>query len=124
MADTDKHSIEKKLTALRKSYYSSLPAKIRHISELWNDVMLGGADFETLKALQLVTHTLAGSGATFGAVTISRLTRSMDEILEVLVELERQPDETEKNDMDDLVSQLERESVAVIAEDAGVELQQ
>ena len=48
----------------------------------------------------------------------------MDEILGVLLEMERQPDEIEKNDMDDLVSQLEQESVAVIAEAAGVELQQ
>lgn len=124
MENTDKQSIENKLAALRKSYYSSLPSKTRHISELWKNVTLGDADIETLKALQLATHTLAGSGATFGAITISHLARSMDESLGVLLELERQPDEIEKNDMDELVSQLEQESVAVIAEDAGVDLQQ
>jgi len=124
MEDTAKDSIESKLAALRESYFLSLPSKISHVRELWQNVIDSDANIEPLTALQHAAHTLAGSGATFGAATISHLARSMDELLAVLIELGRQPDEVEKNDIDGLISQLEQESVAVIPDDEDIHLQQ
>ncbi|MDH5407206.1 MAG: response regulator [Gammaproteobacteria bacterium] len=78
-------SIEQRISALRKSYYAELPEKAEGISQLWEDVKINSSQ-TALTSLHYATHSLAGSGATFGATKLSDLARTIEE--KIILQLE------------------------------------
>jgi len=125
MSDNTANRVEERIAALRKNYLLSLPDKITSIVNLWEKAHRSVDNIETLHSLQQAVHTLSGSGATFGAVSVSRLARELDELLGLILELGRQADQQEKQQITKLISELQGEAGTSIPqlEDEVIELQ-
>lgn len=77
MSATD-NSILDKLRELRDDYTKMLPQKISSIEGLWKSLLEDEWDREHLATLHRYTHSLAGSGSTFGFDNISDSARTLD----------------------------------------------
>ncbi len=110
MTEASTNSIEERIAALRKSYLISLPEKIQHITTLWEKSQNPAEQEQALPALQHAVHTLSGSGATFGAISVSRLAKELDRLISRILEEGRQPDADEQEKITGLVAELHNES--------------
>ena len=76
MADSKNDVVANKLAALHLEFKNQLPNKISEIQELWHLLQNGQATNVDLASLHRVTHSLVGSGGTFGAVAVSEMARN------------------------------------------------
>lgn len=77
-----------KLQALRESYATELPSRLDALQQLWQQRHQPGM----LTTLHIQTHSLAGSGATFGFGEVSRVARQLEILLKCMLAGERQMD--------------------------------
>ena len=87
MTGTEKNiSIQARLAELADNYAAQLPDRIEHIRNHWLNIINTGrflqADIEQIK---LTSHNLAGSGATFGFLEISKIARNLELFTNTLV---------------------------------------
>ena len=78
--------VQQQLRALQASYAAQLPSKLEEIESCWQ--RLGGSDWDpaTLELLHRLTHSLAGSGKTFGFPRLGELARSLEQRLKAWLE--------------------------------------
>jgi diguanylate cyclase (GGDEF)-like protein len=78
--------IQEQLRALQASYAAQLPSKLEEIESCWQT--LSGSDWDpaTLELLHRLTHSLAGSGKTFGFPRLGELARSLEQRLKAWLE--------------------------------------
>jgi len=69
--------IEDKLAQIKENYVLSLPDKLKDIQNLWLKVCESG-EKESLDVMYRLTHSLAGSGATFGQIELSKKAKSLE----------------------------------------------
>lgn len=98
--------ILEELQALRKSYAVQLPDKLAVIDTHWQTLNDGDWDPARAAVLQRLTHSLAGSGSTFGFPKVSEIARSMEQILKAWLEDDRVPDDTQRARVDKLLGEL------------------
>lgn len=91
MMVSDKDDIAKKLAALHLEFKKQLPNKIVDIQALWNLVRTGDADKGDLATLHRLTHSLVGTGGTFGAVVISAVTKKLEKVFKSLLSESERP---------------------------------
>lgn len=84
MTDAQDKILEQ-LAALRKRYAADLPAKIQQIRTGF-EALKGQWDRESLSTLHRQTHSLTGSGATFGYAEVSQAARNFEQSLKSLIE--------------------------------------
>ncbi|MEK6662741.1 MAG: diguanylate cyclase [Pseudomonadota bacterium] len=84
MAETQDKILEQ-LAALRTRYGAELPAKIAHIRARF-DALRSLWDAEGLRTLHRLTHSLTGSGATFGYAAVSQAARKMEQSLKTCID--------------------------------------
>jgi len=68
---------KKELEFLRQQYIQSLPGKINAIKELWQEALVRN-EFSKLEELHRMSHSLVGSGATFGQKVMSSSARVLE----------------------------------------------
>lgn len=72
---------EEKLNKLRDSFSKQLPSHIEEIGRLIETLVIGSNDSAALNQIHRKTHSLTGSGGTFGYSQLSRTTSSLEELL-------------------------------------------
>ena len=77
---------EEQLTALRKEYADQLPGKIREIEAIWDKLVQAEWDDEAFEIMHRMTHGLAGSGASFGFLTLSDAARTLERLATTIIE--------------------------------------
>ena len=85
MIGSKNDDVAKKLAALHLEFKSQLPNKISDIQKLWGLVQNGEATKDDLASLHRATHSLVGSGGTFGAVVVSEVARKLDQVFKSLL---------------------------------------
>ena len=85
MATPSQSEVKKQLASLQQAFKLSLPAKISTIEQLWEDICQAKSCEIALADLHRITHGLAGSGGTFGAVPISLAARELEHRLKLLL---------------------------------------
>lgn len=78
--------VAKKLATLQITYKQQLPEKISRIKSLWDSLDQNLLSNNSLQDMHRMAHTLAGSGGTFGAVTVSTVAREFDNQLKELLD--------------------------------------
>lgn len=73
-----------KLFAIRKNWAKNLPSKLDEIQAAWQSLTEGPWDGERLRELHRMTHTIAGSGGTFGLPAIGLAAREAEILLKAL----------------------------------------
>ena len=86
MAPPSQSTIEKKLALLQANFKSTLPAKVDEIELLWNSISINDVEQSVISDCHRMTHTLVGSGGTFGAVVVSTVARELEQALKLLIE--------------------------------------
>ena len=81
MTVSGKTDVVRKLAALQQSFKKQLPAKIAEIVSLWELLQKNSATHQDLILLHRLTHTLAGSGGTFGATAVSSFSKELEQVL-------------------------------------------
>jgi len=71
-------TVEHKLQQLREKYGAQLSEKVSRIEYTWIRLERDPTDGGLWEELHQLTHSLAGSGATFGFATISELARALE----------------------------------------------
>lgn len=84
--------LEDKLRVLREEYVRNLSSKITQIETLWKDLVHISWQQDNIATLHRHTHSLVGSGSTFGFTELSGAARSLDNELKTLLELTHPPD--------------------------------
>ena len=114
MSRSSTSSIEIKLAALRTAYLNDLPKKFSEVERLW--LMMAGPNWQGIHAQELhrFLHSMAGSGATFGAPEISHAARYLEQKFKVIINENRNASVAERAEMSDGFRELDRAVVEAI----------
>ncbi|MCW8901168.1 MAG: response regulator [Gammaproteobacteria bacterium] len=85
MARSSQSKIEEKLASLQANFKQTLPDKIDKIEQLWNAIISSEANESAVIDCHRMSHTLVGSGGTFGAVVVSSAARELEQALKLIV---------------------------------------
>jgi len=80
MAPPSQSDIEQKLTSLQAEFKRTLPDKVANIEQLWDSLLAGNANDSAIIDCHRMAHSLVGSGATFGATIISKVSRELEQV--------------------------------------------
>ncbi|QKQ26703.1 diguanylate cyclase [Candidatus Reidiella endopervernicosa] len=106
-------SIEERLKALHINYLQGLPAKFAVIDDQWRKLCESPKSHERLTELHRSTHTMAGSGATFGCPEVGSAARNIESNIRLLIESDQPLDEQKVNEIETLIDRLKEEIDAV-----------
>ena len=81
----DNRSIEEKLAALHTAFQLRLPEKISAINHAWAQILNKNNVPEELTNLHHLTHSLAGSAGTFGAIAVGTAAREVEILLKTII---------------------------------------
>lgn len=98
--------IQERLAALRQEYLRQLPDKIHLALRTWNDY-LAGRDPSHLTTLHRLTHSLAGSGATFGCEAVSQAARHFEIFVKSVMDSGLEPSPAQQGQARTFLSALE-----------------
>ena len=86
MPSFSQSDIDKKLALLQADFKKSLPEKVIEIEVLWNSILEGNADELAIESCYRMAHTLAGSGGTFGAISVTTISRDLIHALNSIID--------------------------------------
>lgn len=115
--DETQEKLLAQLQALRVNYAKDLPEKIGQI-RVGLDILRSSWDSELLRNLHRHTHSLTGSGATFGFCEVSAAARKLERVLKTLLEAEAGPEHPAINEIESLLCALERSDQILAASTA------
>jgi len=84
MTGTERSDVAAKLAELHLSFKQQLPGKIADIETHWKLLQVADDYQSELVELHRITHSLAGSGGTFGAVVVSAIAKDIEKIFKSL----------------------------------------
>lgn len=116
---------EAQLAALKQRYLDSLPSKLDELRAARRAYLAAPTDRQRLQNWRILTHRLAGSGATYGYAGLSQQARGLDTILKSLLgtaDVEStpqsdEPDAEQVRTLDTLAASLEAMIESVINPD-------
>ncbi len=112
--NTNNEAIESKLTLLTDKYVEQLPEKIEQLRDLWKKVSEGGQIIkDKIDEIKRISHSLAGSGATFGFPKISERARTIELLTDTFVN-ERKISSEENLQINKLIDQLEQATISCL----------
>jgi len=103
---SDQPSLEQKLQALRLNYLNGLVDRYREISEQWHLLQGNSTDHQLLETLHRLTHTMAGSGATFGCPEVGSAARRAESAFRQIIDDQRIISASDISAIDDLITHL------------------
>ncbi|MDH5631455.1 MAG: diguanylate cyclase [Gammaproteobacteria bacterium] len=86
LSDSGKANIAEQLKALQLAYARDLPGKIADVKSHWLKLLETGWDKNLITEAHRKTHSLAGSGASFGFPEVSRCARELEMDLKAIKE--------------------------------------
>lgn len=81
MTHDKKVDIQAALEQLKLSFIDKIPAKVIEINDVWHTLKLSPDDIETSQLLHRLTHTLAGTAATFELELLSEIAKEVELLL-------------------------------------------
>lgn len=88
MAKLDKNTALEKLAQLQLVFHQQLPDKLSSIENVWQALRDGDAGELTFSDLHRMTHSLAGTAATFGAIAVGAAASELELELKSLLSLD------------------------------------
>lgn len=82
----DKSTVEEKLTLLQANFKAALSGKVNEIQNRWSEVDNTSVTNDVIFDCHRMAHTLVGSGGTFGAITVSKSARELEQGLKLLAD--------------------------------------
>ncbi len=108
MDNTFSADLEQRLAELQAIFHAQLPGKIDEINTTWQ-ALYREWSAENLARLQRLSHSLAGSGGTFGAHEVGQAARNLEQPLKALAaENPRPPDAETRQQLQSLLDALAR----------------
>ncbi len=102
-------AVQDQLQSLRQAYLSQLPGKLTAINDAWNSLRQTGLpDTKALQNLHLLSHTLAGSSATFGFTGLGELGHKLEMICDELIQSRQPPSPQQRTQIDDLITAMQQ----------------
>jgi diguanylate cyclase (GGDEF)-like protein len=101
-------NIQEQLRALRETYAVQLPGKLEEIDTHWQMLSGGEWDSATAEVLHRLTHSLAGSGSTFGFPELGEVSRSIEQLLKACLQEGLAPEKEQSTRIEALLSELRR----------------
>ena len=105
------HELENELKRLRQEYLDNLPSRVIEIENLWHTLSHGHWSQANISDLHRHTHSLIGSGATFGFEAITRVARELDTKIKSLLHLKLAPSIDEQRKVRRMIAGLRRTCV-------------
>jgi len=103
----NKQELQDKLHKIRQKFHSQLELKINTLLEQWKQFQTSkNVDLINGHALQITAHNIAGSGGTFGTVSLSQVAKNIESQLDSIVKEKRHPDSSEIEKLDQLIQSL------------------
>ncbi|MEO6697505.1 MAG: response regulator [Gammaproteobacteria bacterium] len=110
-AADDGDEVCNQLETLRQTYLSQLPGKLSAIKNAWAEIRnIGRPDSDSLKTLHLLTHSLAGSSATFGFTALGELGHQLEMSFEALLQTGLPATPTQRAQIDGWIDALQSEA--------------
>ncbi|MEB3337619.1 MAG: diguanylate cyclase [Leptolyngbyaceae bacterium] len=100
---------QEQLIVLRKAYAQQIPSRVAQMKEVWKD-LLESWDQENLDTLHRMTHTLAGSGATFGFEVLSDTANTLELFLRAIISNGYPPTVEQQTQINALLDSLQEAS--------------
>lgn len=97
--------LDQRLAEFQTLFHQQLPDKIEEINLSWRALCEQWSD-ENLEQLHRFSHSLAGSGATFGATTVSQAACALDKELRALIKEASIPGEEKRTAITALLAEL------------------
>jgi len=79
------HSLDREILKLQRDYADQLPEKIEIMEHLWSNIQTSEDNEKRLTKLRRLAHKLCGSGETFGFDEITKYSRELEEMLDVII---------------------------------------
>ncbi len=102
-------NVKKRLEELRTSFTADLPERHRAIVAASELFFAHGEDEKNAWALRNHAHKLAGAAATFGYGDLTRLGKSLEAIVDVVLDEARAPTDDENSAIRRLCAEIEAE---------------
>lgn len=99
-------TMEQKLQDLQHNYAEKLPDKIEALWKIWDNVQNNRNKSGLLSEFRRMTHSLIGSGSTFGFNDITKFAHQLIILLDMIISEGEHTIETRKNDIDSLLDQM------------------
>lgn len=99
-------NFEDKLRVLREDYVKNLSSKVDEIENLWLDLAKDQWAQDNIATLHRFTHSLIGSGSTFGFTDVSNAARTLDTQLKSLLDLTDVPDAVVQSEVEQKLADL------------------
>jgi diguanylate cyclase (GGDEF)-like protein len=115
-------AIERELAELQDQYILNLPKKIARLKDLWRKLIHYSWSDDAFGLLQRISHSLAGSGKTFGFAQLSNDARKLDDYLLTIVNKKQTPSADERAYIDALLKTLEATAVSCEAKQQSLAL--
>lgn len=109
--NTDVALFLEQLSAMCIEYARAVPDKIREIETTWNQLCHSQWDGETFKTFHRLTHSLAGSGATFGFTALSEGARTLKRYLESIIERDTPPTDAQQTQINTFLLALKQAAI-------------
>jgi diguanylate cyclase (GGDEF)-like protein len=109
-------NIQAQLQALRESYTAQLPKKLEEIDTCWQTLSTGNWDPTRAEVLHRLTHSLAGSGSTFGFQKLGEISRCIEQLLKSWLQECLVPDEDQRARVVALLAELHQAASASASE--------
>ena len=108
--------IQEQLRALRVSYADQLPEKLQEIETRWQTLNAGEWDPASAEVLHRLTHSLAGSGSTFGFPKLGEIARSIEQLLKIWLQETLIPNDEQRARVGNLLGNLHQAASIGITE--------
>ena len=104
-------AVRNQLETLRQTYLSQLPGKISALKNAWAEIRnVNRPGSDSLKTLHLLTHSLAGSGATFGLTALGELGHKLETTFEALIQSGQPATPAQRAQIDGWIDDLQSEA--------------
>lgn len=96
--------IAQRLQLLQNEFARQLPGKLEQLDSTWK--MIEAGDVSQLPKLHQYAHSLTGSGATFGFIKLSQASRSLEQVLQTLLDSGADYTEDQRLNISSLLQQV------------------
>ncbi len=103
---TQSKDVERTLEELRQNYARKLPDKVSELDRLWRKLRYLNWNSQAFSLLHRLTHSLVGSGKTFGFAAVTDAAMRLDQLLQSFIASDRAPNQEEQQAISTLISEL------------------
>ncbi len=105
--------IQAQMETLRKAYLQKLGLRLRKIEGFWNQLTQAEWNWTALRSMHRLVHSMAGSGTTFGFISLSHAAQTLDVLLTAILESNQPPTALQRIQIHALLASLKQAVINV-----------